>query len=54
MNSNNKEKTKAISKENTRLSRHYCDQEISTIQLQKKNASNHLLKNASRNILWGE
>ena len=36
MNSNNKEKTKAISKVNTRLSRHYCDHEISTNQLLKK------------------
>ena len=53
MNSNNKEKTKAISKVNTRLSRHYRDHEISTIQL-LKNASNQLLKNASCNILWGE
>ena len=53
MNSNNKEKTKAISKVNTRLSRHYRNHEISTNQL-LKNASNQLLKNASCNILWGE
>ena len=50
MNSNNKEKTKAISKVNTRLSRHYRNHEISTNQL-LKNASNQLLKNASCNIL---